>query len=82
MEFWDAHSHLAEPRLDSERENFLKVAEAKGIRGWIQGGIEPADWDRQRALKARYPGQILTAFGLHPWWLADTDKSAVDSAWE
>ncbi|MEQ1843552.1 MAG: TatD family hydrolase [Verrucomicrobiales bacterium] len=82
MEFWDAHSHLAEPRLDACRETFLKAAGEKGIKGWIQGGIEPGDWERQRALKARYPGQILTAFGLHPWWLADADKVTVDSAWQ
>lgn len=66
----DAHCHLADPRFDARLAEVLQRSEAAGISTWIQGGINPADWQRQRELCARYPGRIWTTFGLHPWWVA------------
>ncbi len=82
MDFWDAHSHLADPRLDSVRDEWLLAARKAGICGWIQGGVYPEDWERQKQLKALHPREIRTAFGLHPWWIASAEKAAVDAGWE
>lgn len=74
----DGHCHLADPRLEPELERYLAEAKALGIGRWIQGGIDPADWDRQEALAAKYSPAIVTAFGLHPWWVASHTEAELD----
>ncbi len=59
----------------------LERSRKAGVTGWIQGGVDPADWQRQRALAARVPG-VHPTFGLHPWWVAGADDGAVDRALE
>lgn len=48
----------------------LARARKAGVGRWIQGGVDPEDWDRQEALSKRYGNAIVPAFGLHPWWVA------------
>lgn len=67
----DAHCHLADPRLDSVRERVLEESAKQGVGGYVQGGVDPEDWERQLALKAKYPDRIYCSFGLHPWWVAE-----------
>lgn len=81
MSYWDAHSHLADPRLDADRDAFLAAARKAGIGGWVQGGVDPGDWNRQRALKRQNPGEIVLAFGLHPWWIASSSRETVEVGW-
>ena len=33
------------------------------------GGYQPSEWEQQVHLKNQYPDQILTCFGLHPWFV-------------
>jgi TatD DNase family protein len=44
-------------------------ARALGVTRFVMGGIEPTEWVKQREIEAQFPGQIFTAFGLHPWWV-------------
>ncbi len=79
----DAHCHLADPRLKAALPEILDRAQKAGVDRFIQGGIDPADWDRQDQLAAtRPPGQILAAFGLHPLWVAENYQDACESALE
>lgn len=71
----DAHCHLTDARLDARRAQILQRSEAAGVTTWIQGGIDPSDWQRQRELAAAYPGRIWTSFGLHPWWVARASEA-------
>lgn len=80
MKWIDAHCHLADPRLDLGRDALLAQARVAGIGRWIQGGVDPADWDRQLELVARYPGEIVPVFGLHPWRAALSSESAIKHA--
>ena len=80
MTYIDAHCHLADPRLESELPRIFAESEKRGIDSFVQGGVGPDDWDRQLSLKTRYPGKILTSFGLHPWWVAERDEKQVRSA--
>lgn len=82
--FWyDGHAHLADPRLAPVLGGLLAAAQKAGIGGWVQGGVEPEDWRRQRALKAAQPaGTVLTSYGLHPWWIASQESSQVEAGWE
>jgi TatD DNase family protein len=36
--------------------------------------VDPEDWQRQLELKRRHPREILTSFGLHPWWVAKATR--------
>jgi TatD DNase family protein len=74
----DAHCHLADPRFAPHVEAALARAAERGITGFLQGGVDPADWARQRDLAARFPGRIFPVFGLHPWWVAAQSDSAID----
>lgn len=66
----DAHSHWADERLDSFRQEWLKEAIARGLAFSLQGGVGPEDWARQETLQSQFPGKIGTCFGLHPYWVA------------
>ncbi len=72
----DAHCHLADPRLGAGIDNTLKDSVACGVSEWIQGGVDPGDWQRQIALKARH-SKIHVAFGLHPWVVARMTSDSI-----
>lgn len=72
----DAHCHLADPRLAEQLDEVLERAAAVGVREFVQGGVDPDDWQRQLRLAARVPG-LHPCFGLHPWWAAEaSDEQA------
>lgn len=73
----DGHCHLTDPRFAEQVEAVLARARAAGIGAWILGGVDPADWDRQAALRARHPA-VLTSYGLHPWQVAAQDDAALE----
>lgn len=78
----DAHCHLFQAA--SPRESVAR-AEAGGVTGWWQGGVDPSDWEIQDGLARGFPGAFVPAFGLHPWWVADQDEASVLGAldrWE
>lgn len=73
----DAHCHLADPRLDAVRDALITRAAARGITHFLQGGIDPADWARQRRLN--HAG-VWRAFGLHPWFVAENTAQVCTEA--
>lgn len=66
----DAHCHLADPRFDGIDDVMERSLKA-GVSRWIQGGVDPQDWDRQLELRRRFGGGVLPVFGLHPWWVIE-----------
>lgn len=76
----DSHCHLADPRLFDQLAQVLERSRAAGIDTWVQGGICPEDWERQLRLQNRYGAGIVPAFGLHPWWVAQTDAASIEKA--
>ena len=77
MTYIDAHCHLADPRFDGIRQEVLTRARQAGISGFMQGGVDPDDWQRQETLN---DGSWFTCFGLHPWFVAASDESACAAA--
>ncbi len=75
--FVDAHCHLADPRLDGQREALLARAHAARIGFFIQGGVDPGDWARQRELADK---RWLACFGIHPWFVAQSTSEALEKA--
>ena len=69
----DAHCHLADPRFDGTRADVLVRAGCAGVNFFMQGGVNPADWAKQIELADERWG---LCFGLHPWYVNDTDEAA------
>lgn len=79
MNWVDAHAHLADPRItEAELSTWLQEARASGITQWILGGVGPDDWERQKALRAKFPDAFRMTFGLHPWWVAEREDRECD----
>jgi Mg-dependent DNase len=76
----DAHAHLADPRWESEQDRIIEDARARGIHFFMQGGVSPEDWQRQRDLKARHPHAIGLCFGLHPYFVAENEEEVCEQA--
>lgn len=66
----DAHCHLADPKLADRIDDVIRACALKDIHAFVQGGIEPREWDEQLRLHERYPDVIFPCFGLHPWFVA------------
>jgi TatD DNase family protein len=77
--YTDSHSHLSDPRIATEVESMISEARSKGITAFLQGGVSPEDWQRQRSLKQKHP-EIRLCFGLHPYWIADHDEKQCEEA--
>lgn len=61
----DAHAHLS--FLTQDQVSQILNRPDSGLSGWILGGYDPIDWERQKYLKDLFPDRIQTCFGLHPW---------------
>ncbi len=67
MRIIDAHCHLSDLRYEGRLpEVFARAADA-GVDAFILGGVEPAEWSRQRTLIKVTPAALFSCFGLHPW---------------
>lgn len=75
MQFIDSHCHLIRFLKPEERVSAIELARAKGCIGFVQGGIDPADWQSQLELKDK---DVYRVFGIHPWVAAKSDLSALE----
>lgn len=78
MKWIDAHSHWVDSRLDQVRDTWMKNALDSGLEFTLQGGVDPADWNKQKTFKAQYPNQVGLCFGLHPYWVAAHSQNELD----
>lgn len=78
---WDSHCHLSDARVFETLTPLLAHAQSAGISGFVLGGTDPEEWQRQRALRARHPEFTWKlSFGLHPWWVARQTQEALSDA--
>jgi len=70
LNWFDAHSHWADPRLDQNRKAWIQSAVDLGLEFSLQGGVSPEDWQIQRQIALDHPNLIGLCFGLHPEWVA------------
>lgn len=78
--FADSHSHLSDLRLESEISLAIGRAKQRGVQFFLQGGVGPEDWERQKLLKQKFPQEIGLCFGIHPYWVADHNPAECESA--
>ncbi|HPI40859.1 MAG TPA: TatD family hydrolase [Pseudobdellovibrionaceae bacterium] len=78
--FVDAHVHLCDPRFVSRWDEIIKNSQHLGIQYFLQGGINPTDWELQKKLQSQFPNQIGMSFGLHPWFVAQSTEETCEQA--
>jgi len=74
----DAHCHLASEKFQGRLDQVIERSRQVGVTGWIQGGIDPQDWLRQKQLRTKYGKRFITSFGLHPWWVGSATPEGLE----
>ena len=82
MSWIDSHLHLSHYNSDADIDKVLTHSIESGGIFFFQGGIDPFDWSRQLEIQTRFPKNIGTSFGLHPWWVDSEESSILDPAFE
>lgn len=81
MNFVDSHAHWSDLRITPDLfSQMMANCEFNRIRFIMQGGVDPADWDRQIELKKQYPENIGLCFGLHPYFIARSSMDDCEQA--
>lgn len=76
-EWIDAHTHFTDSRIESDLPEILRSLSEAGVTRFVLGGVDPAEWEKQKLLGERYPGVFFHSFGLHPWWVSYADESEI-----
>ena len=67
--WFDAHSHLQDPRLAAHLQGVFDRAFAAGVDCVHVAATSEADWPAVASLADAHPGRILCSFGIHPWFI-------------
>lgn len=67
MKLYDAHNHLQDVRLGSQREAAVATAVEQGVALMVVNGTSEGDWGEVAVLAKRH-SEIHPAYGLHPWF--------------
>lgn len=73
MRFFDTHIHLND--FKNGADEVVAEALACGIDKMINMSSLPQDWQKVLALHEKYKENIVPAFGIHPWYVAQTESS-------
>lgn len=77
----DCHCHWTDLRLSPEEKKVLiEKALSKNITGFMCGGVDPEEWQRQKELTKNFPGTFYFSFGVHPYFVAQNDLSECEGA--
>jgi len=77
MQYFDAHLHLHDSRLDAVRADSLEFYHEQGVAAWVVNGTSEADWS-QVAEMAKQSDAAIPAFGVHPWKVKDLSPDWLD----
>lgn len=72
--FIDTHTHLCDPRFDSDREDVIHRAFEAGVEAIVEVAYHEPLWPKARALAEKYPGRVFWAAGLHPCHVSEYDE--------
>ena len=79
MKYVDSHSHWNQFGDQGLEERLGRCLE-KGIDFFLQGGINPAEWNLQLELNKKYPQHFGLSFGLHPYFVSENAIEACEAA--
>ena len=73
MQFIDTHIHLQDYKSNNTTE-IIAQAVSSGIKQMICVSAHPDDWNKVAALATQFPDNIIPAFAVHPWYIAEISK--------
>ncbi len=73
----DTHCHLNDPSFSGMISGVLARAKAVGVSAFIVPAYDVASLERTAALALRYPGAVFPAYGLHPWFINESNDLSV-----
>ena len=79
----DSHSHWSDPRWNQTEDDLkilLRKSIDKKISFFLQGGVSPSEWQKQKEIKKLFPDHIGLSFGLHPYYVASHDDDECEDA--
>jgi TatD DNase family protein len=80
MEIIDTHCHLNDDSFSATLPDVIERAKAAGVVRFIVPAYDRESLERTAKLAELYPGVLLPAYGLHPWFLpGDFDPESIRS---
>ncbi|OPX98884.1 MAG: putative deoxyribonuclease YjjV [Syntrophorhabdus sp. PtaU1.Bin002] len=67
----DTHCHLNDPAFEPTLPDVVERARGAGVHGFIVPAYDRVSLKRTADLASLYPGAILPAYGVHPWYAGD-----------
>jgi len=74
---FDTHCHLHDLRIRGDITGVLARAHSAGVERMLCCAVDPGDWAEVSELAADF-GEIIPAFGIHPWKVQDVAESDWD----
>jgi TatD DNase family protein len=71
MKLFDSHCHLQDDRLRSDLPGIINRADQAGVARMVCNGSAETDWPQVVELSQDYPGAVIPALGLHPWYVRE-----------
>lgn len=78
LPLFDTHCHLDFEVFDSDRDAVVERAEHAGVAAIMVPGTSRAQQSAVAAVQQRYPSQVITAAGLHPYFIAEHNTDDID----
>ncbi|TYL47191.1 TatD family hydrolase [Marinomonas sp. IMCC 4694] len=75
--FIDSHCHLDVEALDEQRDGLMKRCADVGIAGFLVPATTYKSWSKIASLAEHYP-QWRVAYGLHPYFLNQAERSHIE----
>ena len=73
MQFIDTHIHLQDYKSNNAPQ-FLSEINRQGVEEVVCAATKEGDWQAVCELAEEFPGRVVPALGLHPWYLQDCSK--------
>jgi Tat protein secretion system quality control protein TatD with DNase activity len=67
----DAHNHLYSFKEFEEIPVIMARAREAGVGRMLCNAACENDWEEIAALVEAYPGEVVGAFGIHPWYVKE-----------
>jgi TatD DNase family protein len=77
IRLFDTHCHLDLPELAAQQLHHWQQAQRYGVAALLIPAVEPAAWANLLRLRLQQPDWHV-ALGIHPWWAAKSNISAID----
>ncbi|MFN3454420.1 MAG: TatD family hydrolase [Pseudobdellovibrio sp.] len=77
----DAHGHWSDKRVSDElRNQWFQECSQNNIVYFLEAGVDPKGWVRQKKLVEQYPQNFKNSFGLHPYFVAQSSSDECEQA--